>query len=172
MEPQYKNTYQPSEALFLEYAKALRAKWKNVLALLAMVLFGVNLVISLVGGYYSYALVAVIGLAACGLLLATPLLRAKSLLSTAVELGGGRLQPSTLVFDDAMHLQEGEFTMDFAYADISNVKQSEHLFILMLGPHDTLMVHKQGFTLGDPDKFYEFLQAQCRAVMESPEIQA
>ena len=164
METQFVNTYLPSEAMFLEFSRALRSKWKNLLGIAAILLFAFNLVVSLIGGYTAYAVIAAIGIAASGLLLATPLIRAKSLLSNAKDLGGGRLLPTTVRFDDAIHLQEGDFSMDFAYADIADVRQSEHLHIILLSGHESLIVRKDSFTEGTDAAFIPFLQDECRKV--------
>lgn len=163
METQFENAYQPEETLFLEYAHALRARWKNLLAWGALALFAVGLVISLAARQWPNCLLAVIGLAACCFLLVTPRIQARALLASANEAGGGALHQTVLLFGEKIVLNEGEFSMEFAYRDIADVRESERLYILLLTGHDVLLVRKGAFTRGAEEDFLPFIREKCRA---------
>lgn len=61
----------------------------------------------------------------------------------------------------AQSIQENEDEIDFdGYSSITELKETEHLYLLRHGKNKYYFVDKKGFTVGDPKEFRSFIE-QC-----------
>lgn len=60
----------------------------------------------------------------------------------------------------AQTMLEGDAYLDEGYSSVTNMLESEHLFLLRYNKHQYFFVSKNGFTKGTADEFRSFIEAR------------
>ena len=60
----------------------------------------------------------------------------------------------------AQTMHEGDVYLDEGYSSVTNMLESEHLFLLRYNKRQYFFVSKNGFTKGTPDEFRSFMEAR------------
>ncbi len=150
----FENRYTISKSLLREYV--CFAMQRNLL------LFGLCVsILGFVSSLYDYeAVIAVVTLICLISTLLTPVLCVRQLMDMSKRLNGGNIVPTVVRFGDNIVMDEGKIHLEFDYSQITKIRETKHLYALMLGKNNAILVIKNGFTIGTAEEFQTFIRTK------------
>lgn len=97
----------------------------------------------------------------CAILFFFPNLTAQILYRNTIRLHGGTVPETVVRFSDEIAMEEGTLSVRFAYRQVTKIRETKLLYVLMMGRDSGVILDKSGFSVGDLDAFRSFILKQC-----------
>ncbi len=97
----------------------------------------------------------------CAMLFFFPNLTAQVLYRNTLRLHGGSIPETVVQFGDQISMTEGTLSVSFQYRQVTKIRETNRLFVLMLGKDNGIILDKDGFSIGDFRTFYSFILEKC-----------
>lgn len=149
----FKNEYTINNKLIKEYVFCILCKdiiiWGLILSILLFMLFLLD------NALY-------INLVLCFLILLFiiffPFMIIKKLEDNEKILNNGKIEKTSILFDEKIIMDEGKVHLEFEYSQIKKIKQTKNLIALMINKESAILVNKNGFIKGNNDDFMKFIK--------------
>lgn len=165
MEIQYENRYTANKKMFLSFAKgaSFTQRFFHIFAVIGIVICALALLYLLIflPGKWETAFSPAVSLILCVMLLFFPQLTAQVLYKNALRVHDGVIPETKVEFGDQITMAEGTLSVSFKYSQVTKLRQTDHLYFLMLGKENAIMLSKDDFTIGDAAGFQAFIWERC-----------
>lgn len=165
MEILAENRFHLTKSLFFEgmarISKDTYGPWAKKFTLVLLLVWAAAAALLLcVGGSLVQGLIYLVPVSAICLWmnLLAPGRRAKKAWAALVNRGGENPERITRFYEDHLIIEASGAEKEFAYSDISEIKESKHLLVLMHGEKQGILLEKDGFSLGDCEKVLALIQ--------------
>ena len=101
-----------------------------------------------------------------------PSLTARIVYRNTQKLHGGIIPETVVQFsNDEISMAEGTLSVRFQYRQITKIRETRNLYVLMLGKDSGIILEKNSFTIGNFEAFRSFILENAPAKKSSPSIQ-
>lgn len=98
----------------------------------------------------------------CLMLFFFPSLTAQIVYRNTKKLHGGIVPETVVQFsNDEISMTEGTLSVRFQYRQITKIRETGNLYVLMLGKDSGIILEKNSFTIGNFEAFRSFLPEKC-----------
>ena len=98
----------------------------------------------------------------CLMLFFFPSLTAQIVYRNTKKLHGGIVPETVVQFsNDEISMTEGTLSVRFQYRQITKIRETGNLYVLMLGKNSGIILEKNSFTIGNFEAFRSFLPEKC-----------
>ncbi len=175
MEPLFENRYVCERNVcerkhLTEYVnKGLAGRSRRICLILA-ILFAALLIFLIAHPdlYAGFALYVVLSLFTVLLLcfyLFYPRLLVNLLMKENFQIHGDHQPETVILFGDKITMEEGSYKKTIEYHQVYRIFDLPHLYVLMFGKTNGMLVEKDSFTIGDFPSFHGFIAKKCVNVM-------
>ena len=91
-----------------------------------------------------------------------PFIMINNLEENSKRLNNGRIEKTSVDFNDNIIMNEGKVHLEFEYSQIKKIKQTKNFYVLMLSSKSAILVFKDGFTSGNKEEFLRFIEKNSR----------
>lgn len=159
------NQFSLTKPLFLEgmnrISKDTYGKWAKKFTLIFLLVWAAAAALLLaIGGTLVQGLIYLVPVSAICIWmnLLAPQSRAKKAWAALVSRSGEDPERITRFYEDHLTVEAFGTEKTFAYSDISEIKETKHLLVLMYGEKQGILVSKDGFSVGDFKKVLALVQ--------------
>lgn len=165
MEILAENRFHMTKSLFFEgmtrISKDTYGQWAKKFTLVLLLVWAAAAMLLLcIGGTLAQGLIYLVPVSAICLWmnLLVPRRRAKKAWAALVNRGGEDPERVTRFYEDHLMIEASGAEKIFAYSDISEIKETKHLLVLICGEKQGILLTKDGFSLGDCEKVLALVQ--------------
>lgn len=91
-----------------------------------------------------------------------PSLTARIVYRNTQKLHGGTIPETVVQFsNDEISMAEGTLSVRFQYRQITKIRETRNLYVLMLGKDSGIILEKNSFTIGNFEAFRSFILEKC-----------
>ncbi len=170
MEVMFENRYTTNPKMLRSFARgaSFSQKFFFRFAIVGMVVCALALLYCLVflPGDWASMVSPAVSFLLCLMLFFFPSLTARILYRNTKRLHGGTIPETIIRFSDEIAISEGTLSVRFAYRQITKIKQTKSLLVLMIGKESGIVLEKNSFTVGDPASFLPFLLERCPSLQK------
>lgn len=160
MDVLFENRYTFDRPLMVEYIGFLLAPQRKIggaIAALALLMTVLNWGRGM-GYFFGACTLILLG----ALLLQGPMVLNRLEKVNAALHGGESVETFYQLTEEGIHLTEGETTVNIKYAQITSLHETPHLYLLVMGGQNAVMLKKDGFTVGDASELMAFVKRKTK----------
>lgn len=168
--PLFVNSCTHTKDILMEFQKKMEPLWRKIFAVFCTILF---LSLSFLYFLIGYSVLGVIVLLLGLLTYPAMLWRAHSLAKQSVQRTQAiyhqpdRLTASFTESGILVHNANSGGEMSLSYSQIRKLLQTQHLYILMMEQKICVLVNRDGFSVGRPETFVDFIQKKSGKMLEA-----
>lgn len=162
MNPIFEIKFYKTDEMLVEFVKKVLSK---KIKIIGAIFFFISLVMFIVTmldkSYILSALFAItLFLSGCVSILASSIMM-KDIKQRAKQIHNGEKVLSIVKFDDKIYISEGSSTLTLQYSQIHKVYSLEHIYALMIGKNNGIIISPEHFTIGTFEDFKLFINSKC-----------
>lgn len=159
MEPVFENRYIFERSLMKEYINQLLRSQRIFGAVCAVLALGMGLLNR--GKFFGAFFLACFLILVLALLIQGPMALNRLDKANRALHNGAQVETVYRLGEKQISLTEGDTAITIQYAQITSIRETKSLYLLMMGGQNAVMLKKDGFTLGNPAELEEFLKERC-----------
>ena len=168
MEALFENRYTANQRMIRSFARGAsfsqRFFFRFSIAGMGICLLAIAYCLLFLPGDWDSILSPAVSLLLCAMLFFFPNLTARILYRNTLRLHGGAIPETVVRFSDEITMEEGTLSIRFEYRQVTKIRETKLLYVLMLGKDSGIILDKKGFSIGDLDSFRSFILKQCPSV--------
>lgn len=165
MEILAENRFQLTKPLFFEgmarISKDTYGKWAKKFTLILLLVWAASAALLLcIGGTLIQGMIYLVPMSAICLWMnfLIPRSRAKKAWAALVSRCGENPERITRFYADHLQIESSGAEKSFAYSDITEIKETTHLLVLIYGEKQGIILAKDGFSIGDSERVLALVQ--------------
>ncbi len=168
MEVLFENRYTVSRRMLLSFARGAsfsqRFFFRFSIVGMGICLLAIAYCLVFLPGDWDAILSPAVSFLLCAMLFFFPNLTARILYRNTIRLHGGTVPETVIRFSDEITMEEGTLSVRFGYRQVTKIRETKLLYVLMLGKDSGIILDKSGFSVGDLAAFRSFILKQCPAL--------